>query len=186
MTALEKAILRTFDIAPGAGAIQSGVRLMGEFDERDLSAEFRLRKLTVAPIQPYAEQITATITLPGGIIVGPIDLPFSYNITSPAQVIVFAPNLTSPQSIQLILANLPDSPNLYSATHVVVDGSGGTLFPIPDACVAISNLANTAVITFYNSTPAAIGTASGSQLIARPRTAKFVSTSLAGAIVFHY
>lgn len=159
---------------------------MGEFDDRDPSSEYRLRKLTVAPIFPYREQITGELTLPGNIIVGPIDVPFSFNVTSPAGVTISAPNLTQLQTIQLTLADLPDSPNLYGATHTVLDARGGALLPVPDMCVAVSLAANTGILTFYDATSTAFATASGSQLIARPRIAKFVSTSIAGAIVFHY
>jgi hypothetical protein len=186
MTALEKTIQRFVDLQPNVGVVRSGTRLMGEFDDRDPVSEYRLRKLTVAPIFPYREQITGEITLPGNILIGPIDVPFSFNVTSPAGVVISAPNLTQLQTIQLTLADLPDSPNLYGATHTVLDAQGAVLFAVPDACVAVTLAANLGVLTFYDGASVAFGTASGSQLIARPRIAKFVSTSIAGAIVFHY
>jgi hypothetical protein len=186
MTALEKSILRFVDFAPNLGVtVSSGIRLMGEFDDRDPSSEYRLRKLTVAPIQPYTVQMTAKIILPGNIVIDPIDLPFSYNVTSPAQIYISCPTITEPQQVQLILADLPDSPNLYGATHTVIVSQNAPV-AIPDACVAVTLVANGGVLTFFDITPAAIGTGSGSQLIARPRIAHTVSSSIAGAIVFHY
>ena len=175
-------IERHVEIKAGATFRQS--HSLGELS-RD-SEEFRLRKLTVAPLFPYVEKILCTLTLPSGIEVGPIDVPFVYNVTSPAQVVINSPVLASYQDIRIILADLPDSPNLYGATYLAPVGVGDFV-AIPDACVAVTLLAVGQVLTFYDSTHTAIGNGEGSQLIARPRTAKFVGIDEpGGAVLFHY
>ena len=176
-------IERFVKIPAGAALTQS--HSLGELSRH--SEEFRLRKLTVAPEFPYVEQITATLTLPGGVVVGPIDVPFTFNATSPVQVRIDAPSLANYQSVHIILADLPDSPNLYGATHWASVANNAKL-AIPDACVAITLLTTGQTLTFYDSTPTAIGTATGSQLIARPRIAKTLAIGggSGGSVLFHY
>lgn len=173
---------RKVSIPAGVGYTQS--HSLGILEEP--KCEFRLRKLTVSTEFPYVEQILGTLTLPSGIVVGPIDVPFTFNVTSPVQVKIEAPVLASNQTVRLILADLPDSPNLYGATHFAAVGVGDFV-AIPDACVAVTLLAVGQVLTFYNSAHTAMGNAEGSQLIARPRTAKFVGIDEPGGFVlFHY
>lgn len=181
--------------------ISAGLQVLGNFNEANDAAEFRLRKLRLWFLQPYVSHYEAMLTLPGNAILGPIDLPCFLNVETPVSVFVrCAVAQQQDQEIICTIADLPDSPNLYGATYLLrIPGNepvmlGGklkvtppTLFPIPDGVVAVTEY-DGGTLTFYDSTSSEICSCTGPQLVARPRLAKFVSTSATGpsAILFHY
>jgi hypothetical protein len=183
---MSRNIERFVNIAAGA-TCSAGTHTLGEYDETDPRSEFRLRNLRVAPLQPYSEQITAMLTLPGGIEVGPIDIPFSFNALTPVHVVVSRQARgAGEQTIKIMLADLPDSPNLYSATHLVQPQQAADV-DIPDAVVAVTPYPAAATITFKDSAGNVICTSTGPYLVARPRLAKTVSSNSATpAMLFHY
>lgn len=172
---------------PQGATCAAGIVTLGSFDEQNPKSEYRLRKLRVAPIYPYVEQLQMVLTTPGGIEVGPIDIPFTYNVETPVSGYVICPTASAGnQTIMLILSDLPDSPNLYGATHLVQPPQGVDT-AIPDAAVACTPYPSTATLTFKDGSGNVIATATGPLLVARPRLAKTVaSNSATPAILFHY
>ena len=167
---------------------QGGSLTLGSFDEDNPKAQYELRKLRVFNLMPYdGEGFQAFLTIPGGVTIGPIDIPLTYNIEVPVHIMVV--NATGPANYQDIVATIADcqdSPNLYGATLLVRPRSN-TPVAIPDAVVAVTGY-NGATLSFKDSSAGTICTATGdNQLVARPRAAKTVTTSVSNsAILMHY
>jgi len=183
---MQDLIERFVRIDQGATA-NAGNITIGYRDESLTLEGFRLRKLRVAPIQPYVERLTAMLTLPSNIVVGPIDIPFTYNCELPVNVAVSCPTACSNnQTISLIASDLPDAPNLYGATYLVTPAQNADV-AIPDAVVAVTPYPSTATLTFKDSAGNVLATATGPLMVARPRFAKTVaSNSATPAMLFHY
>jgi len=146
-----------------------------------------LTRLRLSHLFPPSERWTADLTLPNAVHWGPIDIPFELNVEQPVEILVRP--LSAPARSNVVicaLANLPNTPNLYGASYLV-QPQAAAHFAIPDQVVAVTVYTG-AVLTFYDSAAAAIGTVTGSGLHARPRSA--VSASLAGnaplAVLLHY
>jgi hypothetical protein len=180
-------VIERFVNIPQGGTINAGGHTLGSFDETDPNARFQLRKLRVAPLQPWTEKFTAMLTTPGSIQVGPIDIPFTINIELPVSIAITCPTACSNnQTIEMIVSDLPDSPNMYGAT-LLVQPRQNVDVAIPDAVVAVTPYPSTATLTFKNGGGATIATATGPLIVARPRLAKTVaSNSATPAMLFHY
>ena len=167
---------------------QGGSLTLGHYDEDNKHQEHELRKLRVFNLMPYADEgYQATLTVPGGVMIGPIDIPFTYNVETPVHIVVT--NSTGPteyQDICATIADCDDSPNLYGATLLARPNQNADV-AIPDAVVAVTGYSG-ATLTFKDSAGVTICTSTGnSQLVARPRAAKTVATSGEGsAILMHY
>ena len=167
---------------------RAGSLTLGSFDEDRTGQQHELKKLRVYNLRPYTdEKYQANLTVPGGVTIGPIDIPLTYNIETPVHIEVTNVNgPSSPQDIVATIADLPDTPNLYGATYLVQPSANADV-AIPDAVVAVTGY-TAGTLTFKDSSGTTICTASGSnQLVARPRLAKTVATSATGsAILMHY
>jgi hypothetical protein len=181
-------IQRFVDIDVGT-AVSAGLQTLGQFNEQNPDEQYRLCKLRAATTSPmtYSEKLQAILTTPGGIEIGPIDIPFTYNVETPVSVRVICPSRSSVQQrVMLILSDLPDSPNLYGATYLAQPQQNADT-PLFDQVVACTVYPSAGVLTFKDGAGNVIATATGSQLIARPRFAKTVaSNSATPAILFHY
>ena len=165
----------------------AGLNELGYFDDDETREGFKLRKLRVAPMQPYIEKLTALLTTPGGIVVGPIDIPFTYNVECPVTVVVTCPSrCANNQTVKMIVSDLPDSPNLYGATYFVQPQQGADV-PIPDAVVAVTAYPSTAALTFKDGGGNVIAQALAYLIVARPRLAKTVASNAPiPSMLFHY
>jgi hypothetical protein len=149
-----------------------------------------LAQLRVGWLHPelVLERWTADLTVAGVGPIGPIDLPFTFNVEQP--VIIDVRPLSAPANANEVvglLCDLPNSPNLYGATYLAIPDRG--LAQIPPWVVAVTVYGDPAVVTAEFQDPAgnAIATAWGPQLVARPRFATQVALAGAGAaILFHY
>lgn len=183
-------IERHFIVAAGQKRA-AGSLTLGQFDENDPESKHQLRKLRLFPLQPYIERYEAFLTVPGGVTIGPIDIPLTFNIETPVHIMVT--NDTAPsskQDIVGIISDQVDAPNLYGATYLVqvpALSSPPLMVAIPDGVVAVT-IYDGATATFYDSTSTAICFATGPFLVARPRFAKFISAnaSIPSALLFHY
>ena len=180
-------IERHFEVK--AGQVRGGGSLtLGTFDEDQKNAQHALCKLRVFNLMPYTNEVyQAFLTVPGGVTIGPIDVPFVCNIETPVHIMLV--NGVGPDAYQDIvatIADLPDPPNLYGATLLLQPAQNRDT-DIPDAVVAVTGY-DGATLRFKDSTGSTICTASGNnQLVARPRLAKTVATSAEGsAILLHY
>lgn len=180
-------IERHFPVAIGQTR-QGGSLTLGTFDEDNKDSQYELRKLRVFNLMPYADEgFQVFLTVPGGVTIGPIDIPLTYNVETPVHIMVV--NATGPSNYQDIVATIADcqdSPNLYGATFLVRTSANAAV-DIPDAVVAVTGY-TAGTLTFKDSGGTTICTATGNnQLIARPRAAKTVQTSAASsAILMHY
>lgn len=173
------------DIQAGA-TTSAGQLTLGKYNEDDRASKYLLRKLRVFPLNDWTVQLSCMLILPGGINIGPIDLPMALNVELPVQIVVTCP-APEPikQTVMCTIADLPDSPNLYAATRLV-QARQATDVPIPPGCIALTAM-TAGVLTFKDAGGTVIGTMGGTQLIPRPRLAKTVATSAANsAIIFHY
>lgn len=173
------------DIQAGA-TTSAGQLTLGKYNEEDRNDKYKLRKLRVVPLNDWTVQLSCMLILPGGINLGPIDLPMALNVELPVQIIVTCP-APEPikQTIMCTIADLHDAPNLYGATRLERPRQGVDT-RIPDACVALTAMTG-GVLTFKDAVASVIGTMGGTALIPRPRLAKTVATSVANsAIIFHY
>lgn len=155
---------------------------------------FRLRQIRVGTMFPRnGVRYTAMLTVPGGIEVGPIDIPFRFNIEGPVNIAFSSDKANSiNQQIMCTSHDLPDSPDLYGATWFLPDAApqappGLPYFPIWTWVVAVT-IYTGGTATFYDSAGNNIGTATGPQLVARPRLAEFISISAENhaSVLFHY
>lgn len=180
------AVIQRFVDIDGGKTISAGLVTLGSFNERDPSAVYQLRKLRVVPLRAWEQQLSCLLTLPGGIDIGPIDLPMALNVELPVTLTVTCPVAqASNQRVMCIVADLPDSPNLYGATRLVQPGQNAYV-PIPAGCIALTAM-TAGVLSFKDSAGNVIGTMTSTQLIPRPRLALTVATSAANsAIIFHY
>jgi hypothetical protein len=180
-------VIERFVQIPQGGTVNAGLQTLGRYPDCNGFRGFELRKLRVAPVQPYAEKFTAMVSVPGNILIGPIDIPFTLNVELPVGVAVSCLTpCSNNQTIELIVSDLPDSPNLYGATYFVNPRQNVDV-AIPDAVVAVTPYPSTAVLTFRDSAAAVIATATGPLMVARPRTAKTVSSNSATpGMLFHY
>ena len=181
-------IQRFVDIDVGA-IVDAGSQVLGHFNEQNPNEEYKLRKLRVATTSPltYVDKLIATLTTPGGIDIGPIDIPFTFNVELPVSVRVQClVKSTKQQRVMIIVSDLPDSPNLYGATYLAQPAQNADAL-LPDQVVACTVYPSAGVLTFKDGAGNVIATATGSQLLARPRLAKTVaSNSATPAILFHY
>jgi hypothetical protein len=135
------------------------------------------------------ERWTADLTVGNIGPIGPIDLPFTFNVEQPVAVAV-RPLSAPAQSNQvlLLLCDLPNPPNLYGATYLAIPDRQG-IAQIPPWVVAVTVLGDPTVVvaTFLDAGSNTISTCWGPNLVARPRAATQVSLSGAdAAIIFHY
>lgn len=170
-----------------AGAVTSAGQLtLGKYNENDRNSKYQLRKLRVVPLNDWTKQLSCNLILPGGITLGPIDLPMALNVELPVQIVITCP-VAEPikQTVMCTVADLPDSPNLYAATRLVQPRQNADE-PIPPGCIALTAM-TAGVLSFKDAAGNVIGTMTSTQLIPRPRLALTVATSAANsAIIFHY
>lgn len=185
---MQRNLQRFVSISPGATTSAGSVGL-GHFDVSDPRSVYQLRKLRVVPLAEYTSQLSCMITLPGGIEVGPIDLPMALNVELPVVVVVSCPTPdVVQQTVMCTIADLPDSPNNYSATRLFFPTVANADVVIPPAAIAVTGY-GASVLTFKTAGGATICTvgATSNQFVARPRLARTVASSLANqAILFHY
>lgn len=183
---MQDTIQRFVKIAQGA-TVNAGSQTLGSFDETDPNSRFQLRQVRVAPTAPWVEKFTAILTLPSGIQVGPVDIPFTINVPTPVHIAVSCPTRCSTdQIIEMIVADLVSDWNVYGATYLAQPAQNVDE-PIPDAVVAVTPYPSTATLTFKDGAGATIATATGPLMVARPRLAKTVaSNSATPAMLFHY
>lgn len=186
-------IQRFVDIPAGRVLVAASRQELGDFDESNRREQYKLRQIRVGLQKPNnGVRYTAQLTVPGGIIIGPIDIPFRFNVELPVNIefssdIAFADT----QQIMCTAHDLPDSPDLYGATYFVddasVDGGGVPVVEIPPWVHAVT-IYSGGTATFWDAALAAIGTAIGPQLVARPRKAKFISNASErkNSVLFHY
>lgn len=154
---------------------------------------FRLRQIRVGTLFPRnGVRYTAMLTVPGGIEVGPIDIPFRFNIEGPVNIAFSTDSAnTVNQVIMCTSHDLPDSPDLYGATWflnaAIPEPPNPAYFPIWPWVVAVT-IYNGDTATFYDAGGSSICTATGPQLVARPRAAEFIAlSSERGAnCLYHY
>jgi hypothetical protein len=187
-------ILRFVDVP--AGRIISGASqvTLSWFDEQNTREQYKLRQLRVGLYQAAnGVRYTALLTVPGGIEIGPIDIPFRFNVEGPVNLQFTSDSAnTVNQKIVCTFHDMPDSPNLYGATYLVLDTRTEAAFPnwthIPPWVQALT-IYSGATVTLYDHLGAAIGTAVGPQLVARPRAAEYLKgTAESGTVpvLFHY
>lgn len=180
-------IQRFVDIAAGAVPVHAHRQELGWFDETDPHAQYKLRQLRVGLAFPAnGVKYTALLTVPGGLEIGPIDIPFRFNVEGPVNIAFTADSAnTVNQQIMCTWHDLPDCPNLYGATYLIRDAASNpvAIFPWVQAVTIYSG----GTATFYDAGMTQICTATGPQLVARPRLAEFIQTSgELGAILYHY
>lgn len=182
------AVIQRFFRVPAGSVVSAGTVTLGSFDENNPHEQYKLRKLRIQNLAPYVEHFEASLTIPGGIEVGPIDLPLTYNVELPVMIALRCPVApATQQTIMCIASDLTDSPNLYGATHFAL-APVATPAAIPDAAQAIT-VFGVGAATFFDATMVAIATVAPTMrlLVPRPRIAKFVSVATAdGAMMFHY
>jgi hypothetical protein len=182
------AVIQRFFKVPAGSVVSAGTVTLGTFDEKDSRDQYKLRKVRIQNLAPYAEHFEVSLTTPGGIEIGPIDLPLTYNVELPVMISLRCPvGPATLQTIMCIASDLPDSPNLYGATHFVL-APVATPAAIPDAAQAIT-VFGVGAATFFDAGMVAVATVAPTMrlLVARPRIAKFVSVATAdGAMMFHY
>jgi hypothetical protein len=181
-------IQRFVKVAAGA-TVSAGSVVLGSFDERNPDEQHKLRKVHVATVQPYTDPYQCMVTIPGGTLIGPIDVPFTMNLPLPSLFVVLGTNSGSEtQTIMLIADDLPDAHRLDDATYYVEDSAdGGPNVAIPDAVVAVSVL-NGNKATFYNAALTEMFTENAGYHIPRPRAAKWLNNPAEGGnyYLFHY
>jgi hypothetical protein len=197
-------IQRQFRIQPGVAT--SGRETLGNFNEKNPNELYKLRAVRVGSFGlPYDEhaRIQATLTMPGGCEVGPIDVPFTFNCALP--VTINWATLAQSEQVTCIAtaADLPDPPNLLGATYFI-QGAGvsapmidklrgpkfkpavvGPTVQIPYWVVAVTVYSGDTA-TWYDSTSTAIGTVTGPLPVAKPREAVALSTAANSSVLFHY
>jgi hypothetical protein len=192
---------RFFRIDPGAAT--SGKQTLGEYNEQDPNDDFKLRLVRVGSFGlPYDthEHIEATIIVPGGCEIGPIDVPFRLNCELPCTIMWQSVAQSSSVTVQCTAADLPDPPNIWGATYFVKSTSiPPSLRPkrqlrpnvtlpqmqIPYWIVAVTVYSGDTG-TWYDDTDTAIGIFTGPQPVPRPRAAVGLSVSNSGPVLFHY
>jgi len=199
-------IQRQFRIAPGVAT--SGRETLGNFNEKNPDELYKLRAVRVGSFGlPYDThvRIQATLTMPGGAEVGPIDVPFRYNCELP--VTINWASLAQSEQVTCICsaADLPDPPNLLGATYFVagtgvsepnidrlrslkpifVPNVSGPVVSIPYWVVAVTIYSGDTG-TFYDIASTAIGTFTGPLPVAKPREAVALSTANSSSVLFHY
>jgi hypothetical protein len=182
-------IQRFVRIAAGQ-TVASGTVTLGSFDERNPQEQHKLRKVHVAPVQPYGTPYTCLVTIPGGTVIGPIDVPFTMNLPLPASFVVSGTNAGASEQIVMLTADdLPDAHHLDDATYLVIDEvDGGPAVAIPDAVVAVSVLSIGTQVKFLAYDSSDICTLAAAYRIPRPRAAKYLNNPAEGGnyYLFHY
>ena len=177
-----------------AGVIAEAKFYLGrESNEKEPSMYFdapHLSQLRVSWVDPtlVAEQWTVDLNVAGIGPIGPIDLPFTFNVEGNVEIAVRP--LAAPANANDVLAVLCDLPNcshLYHATHLpkLVQG----VVAIPNWVVAVTvfgdpltmsgqfqDIGNNVIANF----PA------GPSPVARPRTAAFIQVTGETTCLFHY
>lgn len=179
-------IQRFVKVASGQ-TVASGSVVLGSFDERNPHEQYKLRKVHVAPMQPYTDPFTCLVTLPGGTVVGPIDVPFTMNLPLPCSFVVSGTNAgPNDQLVMLTADDLPDAHRLDDATYLVINASDPV--PIPDAVVAVSCFLPGVNVVWQDYAHAELATTQGAMHLPRPRAAKFVWNGAEGGnyYLFHY
>lgn len=188
-------IQRFVDIAAGAVITKAERRELGVFDECNAKEQYKLRQIRVGLQFPAnGVRYTALLTVPGGLFIGPIDIPFRFNIECPVNIEFTSDKANSErQQIMCTVHDLPDSPDLYGATYFIPDASAGSEIPpvnfvhIPDWVVAVTIYSGGTLI-WYDVGGNNLGTATGPLMVARPRLAEFIAVSTEGqpSVLFHY
>lgn len=188
-------IQRFVDIPAGRVITNASTQALGWFDENDPKDQYKLRQLRVGLSAPAnGVRYTVMITVPGGQDIGPVDVPFRFNVEGPVSLTFTSDKAnTEPQKIMCTWHDQSDSPNLYGATYFVADASTKdlpfpqNLTPIPQWVQEVT-IYGGATASFYDSAGNVLCTALGPQLVARPRDAVFISSDAEShaAVLFHY
>ena len=184
-------ILRFVDIPAGAVIVNAARQELGSFDENDPKAHYTLRQVRCGLDEPAnGVRYTAMLAVPGGQQIGPIDIPFRFNVELPCNF-AFTSDIanTANQKIVITAHDLPDSPDLYGATYL-----SEAISETPDPGVRIPAWVHAVTIysggtgTFFDAAATVICTATGPQLVARPRLAEFINVSAEHStrVLFHY
>jgi hypothetical protein len=185
-------ILRFVDVPAGAVIVNAARQELGSFDEQDPKAQYTLRQVRCGLDEPAnGVRYTAMLTVPGGQRIGPIDIPFRFNVELPCNF-AFTTDIanTVNQKIVITANDLPDSPDLYGATYLseVFSETPDPGVPIPHWVHAVTIYSGVPA-TFFDSSGTAICTATGPQLVARPRFAEFINVTGSEhptRVLFHY
>lgn len=149
-----------------------------------------ISQLRVSWISPdlVLERWTADLFVAGIGPIGPIDLPFTYNVEQNVEIRVRPlAATTNANRVLATLCDLPVSNHLYHATYLpILDQSGNAA--IPNWVVAVTIF--TGSISFIDPTTNVITTCTTTGVpVARPRWAtviQYTGGESGGAVLFHY
>jgi hypothetical protein len=187
-------ILRFVDVPAGAVLTDAARHELGSFDEQNRNEQYKLRQIRCGLDEPTnGVRYTAMLLVPGGQKIGPIDIPFRFNVELPVNISFTSDAANSVnQKIVMTAHDLPDSPDLYGATYLteVLNERAAPGFPIPKWVHAVTVYDN-ATAAFFDANGVQICSVitAAPQLIARPRLAEFINISGAESstrVLFHY
>jgi hypothetical protein len=183
-------ILRFVEIPAGRVIVDASRVELGDFDESNRREQYKLRQIRVGLQKPNnGIKYTAMLAVPGGVSIGPIDIPFRFNVELPCNLSFSSDAaFAEPQIILCTAHDLPDSPDLYGATYFVPDAPAATPVEIWPWVHSVT-IYDGATATFYSAASVAIATAVGPQMVARPRAAKYISSTgseRSNPILYHY
>jgi hypothetical protein len=168
---------------------------LGDFNESD--PRYKLRQIRVGLQVPNnGVRYTAMLTVPGGQEIGPIDIPFRFNVELPVNI-SFSTDIAAAENQQIMCTahDLPDSPDILGATYYLDDAIQppdrvnplGFLMQIPQWVQAVT-VYNGSTAKFLDSGGSDLCTFTGPLMVARPRKAVYITAtgSTVNPVLFHY